>query len=139
VPDVIAVLIRRHARIDGSTPPGPATLGESIRLPACIPAGMRLALLLLIGSIALARDPVVVRSIKFADFQEVSTTEILDRLNEREVRLEVEKPYRPEDAMEARHYIAQLLAEKGRPDARIEIDTKVVARHQVEVQFRLVK
>jgi outer membrane protein assembly factor BamA len=98
---------------------------------------MRLALLLLIGTLAFAGDKVTVRSIKFADFQDVSTSEILDRLNEREVRLAVEKPYRPEDAKEAREYIAQLLAEKGRPDARIEIATKIVARHRVEVQFRL--
>jgi hypothetical protein len=100
---------------------------------------MRLALLLLIGSIALARDPVVVRSIKFANFQDVSTTEILDRLNEREVRLEVEKPYRPEDAVQARQYIAQLLAEKGHPQARIEITTRILAPRGVEVQFRQVK
>lgn len=100
---------------------------------------MRLALLLFIVSIALARDPAVIRSIKFADFQNVSTAEILDRLNEREVRLAIEKPYRPEDAQEARRYIAQLLAEKGRPDARIEIATKVVAKKSVEVEFRLVK
>jgi outer membrane protein assembly factor BamA len=100
---------------------------------------MRLALLLLIATIAFAGEKAVVRSIRFADFQGVSVDEILDRLNEREVRLAVEKPYRPEDAREARHYIAQLLAEKGRPDARIEIATKVVARRRVEVQFRLVK
>ena len=100
---------------------------------------MRLVLVLLIGSLAFGGDPVLVRAIKFADFQGVTTEEILDRLNEREVRLCVEKPYRPEDAMAARDYIAQLLAEKGRPDARIEIATKIVSRRRVEVQFRLVK
>jgi hypothetical protein len=100
---------------------------------------MRFALLLLTASIAFAGDKVLIRTIRFADFQGVTTTEILDRLNEREVRLEVEKPYHPEDAIEARQYIAQLLAEKGRPDARIEIATKIVARNRVEVQFRLLK
>jgi outer membrane translocation and assembly module TamA len=100
---------------------------------------MRLVLLLLIGSILSAGEAVVVRSIKFANFQQVSVEEILDRLNEREVRLAVEKPYHPEDAKEARRHIAQLLAEKGRPDARIAIATKVIAPRSVEVQFRLVK
>ena len=101
---------------------------------------MRLVvLLLLVGSFVFAGEPVVVRSIQFANFQQVSAAEILERLNEREVRLAVEKPYHSEDAKEARRYIAQLLAEKGRPDARIAIATKVIAPRSVEVQFRLVK
>jgi len=100
---------------------------------------MRLALLLLIGTISLTAGQVVVRALKFADFKNVSVAEILDRLKEREVRLAVEKPYHPEDAKEARRYIAQLLAEKGTPDARIAIATKVIAPRSVEVQFRLVK
>jgi len=100
---------------------------------------MRLVLVLLIGSLAFSDSGVLVRAIKFSDFRDVSTAEILDRLKEREVRLRVEKPYRAEDALEARHYLEQLLAEKGHPDARIEIATKIVARHRVEVQFKLLQ
>jgi hypothetical protein len=100
---------------------------------------MRSVLLLLIGSFLFAGDTVVVRSIKFDNFQQVSVEEILDRLNEREVRLALEKPYHPDDAKEARRCIAKLLAEKGHPDARIAITTKVIQPRSVEVQFRLVK
>jgi hypothetical protein len=100
---------------------------------------MRLALAALFCFVAFAGEPVVVRSIRFEDFQKVSVEEIRERLNEREVRLSLERPYRPEYAEEARFYIAQLLAERGRPNARIEIATKVVARRSVEVQFRLLK
>lgn len=100
---------------------------------------MKLALLLLLASMASAGDRVKVRSIQFRDFQQVSKEEILERLNEREVRLVVEKPYRPEYAEEARFYLAQLLSEKGCPNARIEIETKVVSRGAVEVRFRLLK
>ena len=100
---------------------------------------MRLAILLLIAAAAFGEDQVVVRALRFADFKKVTVAEILDRLKEREVRLEVEKPYHPEDAEEARRYIAQLLAEKGRPNARIEIATRAVAPHAVAVQFRLLK
>jgi hypothetical protein len=96
-------------------------------------------LLLLLASVAFAGNAVVVRSIRFEDFRNVSTQEILERLNEREVRLAVEKPYHPEDAKEARRYIAQLLAEKGLPNARIQIQTKAMAPQSVEVRFRLVK
>jgi len=99
---------------------------------------MRLALVLFAFA-AFAQEGVVVRAIKFTDFKKVSPAEILDRFKEREVRLAVEKPYRPEDAEEARDYIVQLLAERGRPNARIEIATKVVGPRTVEVQFRLLK
>ena len=100
---------------------------------------MRLALVLLFGAMAFGGDAVIVRSIQFTDFKHVSVKEILERLNEREVRLALERPYRPEYAEEARFYLAQLLAEKGRPDARIEISTKVVQPRSVEVRFRLLK
>lgn len=100
---------------------------------------MKLALVFLFASLAFAGDRVKVRSIQFSDFPQVSQAEILERLNEREVRLVVEKPYRPEYAEEARFYLAQLLSEKGCPDARIEVETKVVGRRAVEVRFRLLK
>jgi hypothetical protein len=100
---------------------------------------MRLAALVLLVSAVFAESPVLVRAIRFVDFKKVSVTEILDRLNEREVRLEIEKPYHPEDAEEARRYIAELLAEKGRRDPRIEIVTRVVAPSGVVVEFRLMK
>jgi hypothetical protein len=100
---------------------------------------MRLALVFLIGSIALAGDPPLVRSIEFADFKQVTAAEILDRLNEREVRLTIQRPYRLEDAEEARRYIAELLAEKGSPGGRIEISTRRAGPGSVEVRFRLLK
>ena len=99
---------------------------------------MRLLALLLFGfGVAFAQQPVVVRALRFEHFKSIPVSEILDRLNEREVRLAVEKPYRPDDAEEARHYIAELLAEKGKPNARIEVATKLVAPRRVEVRFKL--
>ena len=74
---------------------------------------MRVLPLLLLASGLLAQEPVVVRAIRFEHFRHVPVSDILDRLKEREVRLGVERPYRPEDAEEARRYIAELLAEKG--------------------------
>ncbi len=99
---------------------------------------MRLLPLFLVAfGLATAQDPVVVRALKFEHFKKVPVSEILDRLKEREVALAVERPYRPDDAEQARRYIAELLAEKGKPDARIEVATKVVAPRRVEVRFRL--
>jgi outer membrane protein assembly factor BamA len=86
---------------------------------------------------AFAQDQTVVRSIRFEHFKKVPVTEIVERLNEREVRLAVERPYHPEDAEQARHFIEELLAEKGKPNARIEVATKAVAPRRVEVRFRL--
>jgi hypothetical protein len=101
---------------------------------------MRLLPVLLFGfGVAFAQDQVLVRALRFEHFKTVPVSEILDRLNEPEVRLAVEKPYRPDDAEEARHCIAELLAEKGRPNARIEVATKVVAPRRIEVRFTLLK
>jgi outer membrane protein assembly factor BamA len=100
---------------------------------------MKLLPLLLFGSSLFAQDLQVVRSIRFERFKSVPIAEILDRLKEREVRLRVEWPYQPEYAQEARDRIAELLAEKGKPGARIEIATKAVAPRRVEVRFKLLK
>jgi hypothetical protein len=101
---------------------------------------MKLLPVLLFGvGAAFAQEQVVVRALKFEHFKNVPVREILDRLNEREVRLRVEKPYTLDDAEEARHCIAELLAEKGKPNARIEVATKVVAPRRVEVRFTLLK
>jgi hypothetical protein len=98
-----------------------------------------LPLLLCTAGFVLAQDQTLVRSIRFEHFKKVSTVEILDRLKEREVALTVESPYRPEEAERAKTYIAQLLAEKGQPNARIELATRSVRPHRVEVRFTLLK
>jgi len=100
---------------------------------------MRLLPLLLFASGLFAQDLQLVRAIKFENFKHVQPAEILDRFKEREVRLRVEWPYQLEYAEEARTRIAELLAEKGKPDARIEIATKAVAPSRVEVRFKLLK
>jgi outer membrane protein assembly factor BamA len=101
--------------------------------------GMRLLPLLLFGATLFAQDLALVRTIKFENFKKVAPSEILDRLKERETRLRVEWPYQPEYAAEARDTIAELLREKGRPNAKIEIATKAVAPRRVEVRFKLLK
>ena len=100
---------------------------------------MKLLPILLFATALSAQDLRLVRAIKFENFKHVSTTEILDRLKERETQLRVEWPFQPQYAEEARSRIAELLAEKGRPNARIEIATKAVAPQRVEVRFKLLK
>jgi outer membrane protein assembly factor BamA len=101
---------------------------------------MRLLLLLVCAAgFVLAQDQPLVRSIRFEHFKNVSSAEILDRLNEREVALTVESPYRPEEAERAKTYIAQLLAEKGHPNARIQVAARPVLTNRVEVRFTLLK
>jgi outer membrane protein assembly factor BamA len=101
---------------------------------------MKLLLLALcMVGLGAAQDQTVVRSIRFEHFKKVRQADIVNRLNEREVRLQVERPYHLEDAEQARRYIVQLLAEKGKPNARIEIATHAVAPHQVEVTFKLLR
>jgi outer membrane protein assembly factor BamA len=95
------------------------------------------ALLVFACALSFGQDQTLVRALKFERFKKVPVSEILARLNEREVGLAVERPYNPDDAEQARRYIAELLAEKGKPNARIEVATKVVAPRRVEVRFRL--
>jgi hypothetical protein len=101
---------------------------------------MRLLLLLFCAvGLVVAQDQPLVRSIRFEHFKNVSPSEILDRLKEREVALSVESPYSPEEAERAKTYIAQLLAEKGHPNARIQVAARPVLAHRVEVRFTLLK
>jgi outer membrane protein assembly factor BamA len=97
-----------------------------------------LPLLLCTAGLVLAQDQPLVRSIRFEHFKNVTSAEILDRLNEREV-LAVESPYRPQDAQRAKTCIAQLLAEKGFPKARIQVAARHVESNRVDVRFTLVR
>jgi outer membrane protein assembly factor BamA len=100
---------------------------------------MKLLPILLFATALGAQDLRLVRAIRFENFKRVPPAEIMERLKEREVRLRVEWPFQRKDAEGARDRIAELLAEKGRPNARIEIATKAVAPQRVEVRFRLLK
>src|SRR4051794_35243408 len=64
---------------------------ESLRCRECFIGGMRLLpVSLFVCGLAFGQDAVVVRALKFEHFKNVPVSEILDRLKEREVRLEVE-------------------------------------------------
>lgn len=81
------------------------------------------------------RTTPIVRSIAFHKMAPVSPEQILDRFKEREVGLEVEQPYRQEDMNEARTVIAELLAEKGVPNADVRADVRTLSSNRVKVEF----
>jgi outer membrane protein assembly factor BamA len=87
----------------------------------------RLLLLLVPALLALAQDVAqtpIVRSIRYEHFKKVRVQQILERFNERELRLAVEQPYHPEDLEAAKKVLADLLAEHGIRKARIQVEVR---------------
>ena len=100
----------------------------------------RLLLLLVPALLALAQDRAqapIVRSIRCEHFKKVKARQILERFNERELRLAVEQPYHPEDLEAAKKVLADLLAEHGDRKARIQVEVRPLepAGRAVEVVF----
>lgn len=100
----------------------------------------RLLLLLVPALLALAQDRAqapIVRSIRCEHFKKVKVRQILERFNERELRLAVEQPYHPEDLEAAKKVLADLLAEHGDRKARIQVEVRPLepAGRAVEVVF----
>jgi ribosomal protein L16/L10AE len=63
-----------------------------------------------------------VRYIRFENFPSVSPAEIQQRFDQREVGLEMQKPYDPRDVEEARQVLSELLARQ------VEVKTRVTSR-----------
>jgi tetratricopeptide (TPR) repeat protein len=81
----------------------------------------------------------VVKAMEFRDVEAVPVEEIRAGLEQREVRLSVGKPYRARDLEQARTALAEILAEKGMAKARVQVQTRTVPPHSVDVIFTVEK
>jgi len=81
----------------------------------------------------------VVRSIKFLNVEPVSVSEILQTFKEKEVKLAVERVYDPQEVDAAKAIIEKLLADKGKPGARVNVTTRTIPPRSLEVVFTGVK
>lgn len=84
-----------------------------------------------------ARPPIV-RSIHYAKFAPITLEEILQTFKEKDVKLRVEAPYDPKDLQFARMVLTNLLAEKGKPGARVNVTVTPAPPHSVSVSFTAV-
>ena len=79
------------------------------------------------------RQPVV-RTVEFKNFQGVSATEIVSRLNDRDIQL-VERPYDPRYVQTAQGIVEELLKEKGQSGVHVRPTVTSIPPHSVRVTF----
>jgi hypothetical protein len=76
-----------------------------------------------------------VRSITFQHIAPVTTREIQNRFQEREIGLAVDQTYRPEELDQARQAIGEVLAEKGAHGANVRADVQTLSNNRVKITF----
>jgi outer membrane protein assembly factor BamA len=84
-----------------------------------------------------ARPPVI-RSLNFKDFQPVKMEGILQRLKAKGVRLAVESPLDSQEVVVAQQVLEGLLAENGRPGARVKAEVSPMPPRSVKITFTAV-
>jgi hypothetical protein len=79
--------------------------------------------------------PPVVRSIRYEGLKSVTVADILKRLKERNVGLSVESPYDPAKVQLAVDVLKELLAERGRMNATVEVHLDQSSLPTVRITF----
>lgn len=78
--------------------------------------------------------PPVVRTVVFRNFHGVSVKDIVNRLNDRDIRL-VERPYSAQNVETAQGIVEELLAEKGLPGTKVKPTVTSIPPGAVRVTF----
>ena len=81
----------------------------------------------------------IVRSLKFDHVQPVKVQDILQRFEEREIELGLEKTCNPKMLEEAKSALTELLSERGVRNPRVRVTTRELPPRSVEVAFRVEK
>jgi TolA-binding protein len=76
-----------------------------------------------------------VQEVRFHNIKHVSEQEILQRFQEREVGLELQAPFDPQDVQQAKDVLAEMLKERGMKNPRVEAKTRYLAARRVAVVF----
>lgn len=77
----------------------------------------------------------MVRSIKYENFRGITVREILGRFDERHVNLKVETRFDQKEVDHAKAVLSELLAERGRPNARVKVDVAAIPPRSVGITF----
>ena len=102
---------------------------------------MRLLIVLLVCLICAAVLPAqgpIIRSIKFMNFEPVSTNEIRQALKDKDIKLAVERAYDPRDVDAAQSVLERLLADKGKTGVRVKVATSAIPPNSLEIVFSAV-
>lgn len=77
----------------------------------------------------------IVRDIQYRQLKSVTESEVLTRFKERHAGITKESPFDPLKAFGARKLIKELLAEKGYPDATVELQVEDISATAIAVFF----
>jgi len=81
----------------------------------------------------------IVRSIRFESLKGVRIHEVLERFNEREIELAVEKPATVRTMEEAKTALRELLSERGVENPRVEVESREIPPRSLEIVFRVAR
>jgi hypothetical protein len=78
-----------------------------------------------------------VRSLRFENLPGIRIQDVLQRFEEREIELAVEKPCNDRTLAQAKVVLTDFLAESGMPHPRVELSTRELPPRSVEIIFRI--
>ena len=83
------------------------------------------------------REYPIIRDIQYRRLKSVTESEALTRFKERRVGVSKDSPFDPVKAYGARKVIRELLAEKGHPDAQVEVEVEEISATSVALVFEV--
>lgn len=83
------------------------------------------------------REYPIIRAIEYRGLKSVTESEALTRFKERRVGVSKESPFDPLKAYGARKALMELLAEKGHPDATVDIEVEDISATSVALIFNV--
>src|SRR5262249_27382790 len=78
-----------------------------------------------------------IRQVEYHGLKSVTQSEVVDKLRDKKVSLNQQTPYDENKVQQASKLIKALLAEKGRPDATVDVSTEAVPTNDVIVTFNI--
>ena len=82
------------------------------------------------------REYPIIRDLQYRNMKSATESEVLTRMKERRVGISKESPFDPVKAFSARKVLRELLAEKGYPDAQVEIEVEEISVTTVAMVFQ---
>ncbi len=77
----------------------------------------------------------IIRDIQYRNLKSVSESEVLTRFKERRAGISKESPFDPMKAHAARAVLKEMLAEKGHPEAEVEVEVEDISASSIAVLF----
>ena len=83
------------------------------------------------------REYPLIRDLQYRNMKSATESEVLTRMKERRVGISKESPFDPVKAFSARKVLKELLAEKGFPEAQVEVEVEEISVTSIAVVFEV--